>query len=1179
MPDGYPFLSLDSGLTVKELCEQMVGIINAVPGGIAIYQAAGERFLSDYFSDGVLELSGYSREEYGKLVREDALNIVYEADKSRVLAGIKAAMYSGNLLDIFYRMQHKNGNLIWIHLSGRRMGRSAENAKFCGVFTGMSSEVQLFQTIANDTADGIYVIDRETYDLLYVNESKNLFQMDESFVGQKCYHALHGEASPCSFCTLLTHKPDGQEHEMKLPGSDRCYVSSFREMDWNGIPAYVRYIKDVTEEAHTRREKERLEQYFQTMVKYLPGGVAVLDYRKDAEITPEFLSEGYARMLDMSLDEAWQISREDETAGIHPEDLPMVRAKLEEFVDSGDSRCEIVYRLRKGNGNYLWVKTTISVIQGDDGKYKLYASYHDMTEERMEQKRLRQQFNDMLMQHYRTPGPNALFVGHCNVSQNRILEMDDYTDSHLLEKFGSDREDFFTGISSLVVDDEERQAFLDKYLNAPSLAAYQRGEKELLLRCFIKLPKESTGRYVLVKVNLVKAPDTGDVTGILTVTDVTEQTINDRILHQLTVSSYDFVLDLDLFHDQYMVLTGSNPTMASSRYGSHSVQVLRMLENVVVPKDRDAYARALDPEIMMRRLEEESSYTFSYSMIDEEGDIRTKSMSVSAVDLRLGHVCLVRTDITDSVREQQGLLNVVAYTFELLAFIKVDDRRLTLHTRQTVLENLPPFVVEDYGGKSVGRLTELYGLGEEQKDIEDQFRLETMLKRLQERPSGYDFVLPYRSADGLRYKQVNVLWGDRNRKTVCMVRADVTDMLTAERQAKDALEKALKQAEEANQAKSDFLSSMSHDIRTPMNAIIGMTALAMAHLGDRDRLEDYLKKISFSSKHLLSLINDILDMSKIERGKITLNPEKSDLPGLVRQMEDMMKTQADEAGVFFETRLKAIEHPYFYGDSLRINQIMINILGNAVKFTPEGGRVEFLVKELIASDKEKKVRYLFTVRDTGIGMSEVFLQHIFEPFTRNRNMTDVEGTGLGLSITKGLVELMNGVIRVESKQFQGTAFEVELEFERADGSIREDRKAELPGFAQEVLLTGCCFLIAEDNAINSEILSELLRMYGADSMVKADGAQAVKEFERAEPGTYDAVLMDIQMPVMNGYEATRAIRKLDREDASSIPIVAMTANAFTEDIQQAMEAGMDAHVSKPVDMQVLLSVLKRVMKK
>lgn len=1218
--DGFPLLHcvFHNISDLKEAKLEMDHLINSIPGGIAIYRKNGDAVCAEFLSDGVIGLSGYTRSEYETMIQNDTMNVVYEADRQRVYTNVENAMKNGSVLDVSYRIRHKNGRLIWIHMNGRRMGPLTERPKLYIVFTGMSAEARLFQSIANETADSIYVIDKNNYDLLYVNENEVMFAGTEGRVGQKCYAVLHGRTSPCPFCTLKDHEPDGAEHEMKMEGSDHFYMTRFKESDWNGIPAYVKYVRDVTEEVRNRKEKERLEEYFQTVIKNLPGGIAVVRSEKDGSMIPEFLSDGFAALTNMPMEQAWKLYSQDAMSGVHPDDLERVSQEMEDHMGRGESSFELVYRLVRGDGSYVWVKNTLSMLQSEEGEKRFYAVYNDVTKEREEQETIRRQFKERLMQHYGTTDPNALIMGHCNITRNQIIEISDHTDSKLLETFGWNRQAFFSGIGSLVVDEADRRTFLNTYLNEPAMAAFERNDTEQIVKCFIKLPKEEKGRYVQFKVNLVDAPDTGDVTGILTVTDITEQVINDRILHQLSVTSYDFVIDLNLDQDTFTILTcNKNANCLPNQVGCHSERVRHMVDSVIVPKDREQYEKSLDPKEIRRRLKQEGAYTFSFSIVDANRDIRTKNITVSEVDLRLGRVCLVRSDITDSVREQQGFLNIMAYTFDLVGFIDIYSNRLTMHTRQTVLENLPPYVVENYG-RAAEKFVGHYEPDRGKEEAYRQFSMEVILQELAVKPGGYDFVFPYRSGDEVRYKQINVLWGDENHRTVCLVRADVTDMLAEERKRKRALENALELAKEASRAKSDFLSTMSHDIRTPMNAIMGMTALAMAHLDERRWVEDCLKKISVSSRHLLSLINDILDMSKIEQSKITLNHMRMSLSGLLEQLSAIMAPQAEAAGLRFTIRRLNIEHEYFYGDHLRINQILINLLSNAVKFTPEGGCVEFLAEEIeakeavtgeskteeageeefkpeeaVAGESKPKeavaeeikpetanpggspgrVRYRFTVRDTGIGMTDEFLSHLFEPFTRDA--TRVEGTGLGLSITKGLVDLMGGSITVESHVHAGTVFQVELECERAP-KREPDPVLAGPGAVcplKDQIFKGRRFLIAEDNTINAEILCELLKMQGAESDIRTDGALAVQAFRDAPPGTYDAVLMDIRMPEMNGYEATKAIRRMDREDAGSIPIIAMTANAFSEDVQAALEAGMNAHIAKPIDMDVLKTAL------
>lgn len=337
-----------------------------------------------------------------------------------------------------------------------------------------------------------------------------------------------------------------------------------------------------------------------------------------------------------------------------------------------------------------------------------------------------------------------------------------------------------------------------------------------------------------------------------------------------------------------------------------------------------------------------------------------------------------------------------------------------------------------------------------------------------------------------------------------------------------------------------------------------------------------MKKISVSSQHLLSLINDILDMSQIEQSKIHMNIQAIHMDEIIDQIFSIMNSQAKDAELQFVVECEEIEHPCFLGDMLRIKQILLNLLSNAFKFTAAGGKVVFRTEEIPAG-KDTGVRYRFTVSDTGIGMTQQFMEHLFEPFCRSEKVNKVEGTGLGLSITKGLVELMGGEIQVESQLNCGTTFRIEIEFERV--VERADCKSCVKENASEESLEGRHFLLVEDNAINSEILGELLQMRGATYTLRENGLEAVEEFQNSRPGTYDAILMDIQMPVMNGHEATKEIRKLSRPDAKEIVIVAMTANAFAEDVQKAIDAGMDGHIAKPVDMKLLCNTLSELLPK
>ena len=397
------------------------------------------------------------------------------------------------------------------------------------------------------------------------------------------------------------------------------------------------------------------------------------------------------------------------------------------------------------------------------------------------------------------------------------------------------------------------------------------------------------------------------------------------------------------------------------------------------------------------------------------------------------------------------------------------------------------------------------------------------------------------------------------------------------KKAKNITTEALQTAENANKAKTDFLSNMSHDIRTPMNAIIGMTSLIRHDAGNKAKVIEYADKIDISSQHLLGIINNVLDMSKIEAGKTVFKYTDFSILDFITELNAIFHSQIDEKNQTLTIIKENIRHEWVNGDQVHLMQIFSNLVSNAVKYTQEGGKIQFLVEEC-ETKSSVYAKYRFLVSDNGMGMSADFKDTIFDAFTRaESSMTNkIQGTGLGMAITKNLVEAMGGTIDVESELSQGSCFEVLIDLRIAEdrfvSSAEQVEKDEPAGN----VLKGMRFLCAEDNELNAEILMELLKIEGAECTICENGKRVLEAFEQSAPGDYDMILMDVQMPVMNGYEATKAIRRSSHELAKTIPIIAMTANAFSEDIQHSLAAGMNAHVSKPVEMKVLEKTIRSI---
>lgn len=526
-------------------------------------------------------------------------------------------------------------------------------------------------------------------------------------------------------------------------------------------------------------EKERVEgkvveQYYEALLRCIPADIAVVRRDSMGRFIPEFLSDGFLEMTGMSEETMRKLRYRDTLDGVHPDERDYVKENLEQCLEEKKNSCELRYRVKKGESDYIWVSAKYSLFR-DEGKGEyIFINYYDITAEEEQQEQLRQKYREQILQHYLLNDDDILVLGHCNITQNKILDMVDRADMGLLDKFGSLREDFFKGVGTLIPDQREREEFYGKYLNEPSLRAFNNGVKEVLMACYIELPGKKEGKYVQFQVDLVSVPDTGDVTGILTVTDVTEKKIQNTVFSRLSEINYDLVVEVDLIRNTYTIVSGEDWD-DSEMEGDFLKRVERVREKVV-SDDRELFWEMISPGKILQHLEGRKSYSFTYSCKNKDGMLTTKSMAVTSIDSRL--------------------------------------------------------------------------------------------------------------------------------KRICMVRSDVTEMLAAERKEKEELERALSAAEKASRVKSNFLSSMSHDIRTPMNAIIGMTTLALRNIDNKEKVQDYLKKISISSHHLLSLINDILDMNQLECAHMKLDHSCLHLEELLNHLSSIMLPQAQYTGLDFQIEKK-----------------------------------------------------------------------------------------------------------------------------------------------------------------------------------------------------------------------------------------------------------------------------------
>ncbi len=534
-----------------------------------------------------------------------------------------------------------------------------------------------------------------------------------------------------------------------------------------------------------------------------------------------------------------------------------------------------------------------------------------------------------------------------------------------------------------------------------------------------------------------------------------------------------------------------------------------------------------------------------------------------------------------SRRHQMELIQALSTDYNLVCFFELDTGMGTVlqSDDESVLGEIfhDEISLKDSFEQYIQKLV----FAEDQEMLREAISPENLKKELAEKGlfSVYYRIVKNGEMEYFQVKAVRTGAWDVHRGIVLGFHS-VDEEIRSEMEKKNLLEEALQQANQASKAKSAFLSNMSHDIRTPMNAIVGFTSLAISRIDQKEQVEEYLGKIMTSGNHLLNLINDVLDMSRIESGKIRLDEKPCSLLDIVNGLRNILQADVHAKQMEMYINMEDIRNEEIYCDRLRLNQVLLNLLSNSVKYTEAGGMIHMCVTEKDGAP-EGYANYEFIIKDNGIGMSEEFVKHIFEPFEREENSTisGIQGTGLGMAITKNIVDMMGGTIEVASKQGVGTEFKVSFVFRIcSDLQDRQEKEKSRKNTAEKGsrVQTGR-ILLAEDVELNQEIAVTILGDAGFETEVAKNGQVAVEMLQKSEPGYYKVILMDIQMPVMNGYEATREIRQLENKELASIPIIAMSANAFEEDRQEALKSGMNGHIAKPIDVGNLFDTLDEVL--
>ncbi len=945
--------------------------------------------------------------------------------------------------------------------------------------------------------------------------------------------------------------------------------------------AYVQETMHKLEEEMQQKNKQ-----LEIIMNSVSGGLAIC--RDDEQYSYVYVSEEAARVFGYTVDEFMQVSGGAVAALIYPNDRERALCGRREGLKSNGQSYEQKYRVICKDGSLKWVLDSGRTYENENGEIVIHTLYLDITKSEQAAEEILQQ-KELLTSIFNTV-PYGILRFRRTPSEYKLISINPAAISLLGYH---DRDVFFrewkTGIADTVLEE-------DRHILVNSYAAIKNLGDNVDVEYRICWPDGSI-HWLQGSNSIVAAAEEYQVIQRIFF-DITknrmleEQLRREQEMYRLAMESssdimYEYVVAEDTLTTYEPRTTEGGANYVEKRSFPHYQQILAE-GHIVHPKDAALVIKNIcqgnAQPFECRLCLDASLAQDEYWWYGVTGKAIFRNNMICRVVGTFRNIHQGKMALRANMKElymNQSALQAVNGSYLSIYYVNLPEDWV-YGIRLPGMGNYAEYEQKDNVFAMLQQYIDEYVVSDDQEKMRAFISLDNLNRELQSRNDLTSIEYRDTRNGQKRWLQMDFYLVQKEQgvvQHVIMTFQNVTErrkkeleLRQEEERARKALEEAYEAVRRASAAKSDFLSHMSHDIRTPMNAIVGMTAIAEKNIMNSEKLQDCLQKIKLSSAHLLSLINEVLDMSKIENGNLELNTVPFYLKKMLQDTAKMIQTEVDAKQQVFELRMDSLLHDAVEGDMVRVQQILLNLLSNAVKYTPRGGSIQLEVRELPQA-KSGIGCYQFIVGDNGIGMTEAFQEKIFLPFERaeDSRVVEVQGTGLGLAITQNLVRMMNGMIEVSSRLNEGTQFIVTLYFPLVLEVESDLAAPTVP--VSEKQNRNWRILLVEDNDLNREIAKELLEAEGILVEEAMNGAMAVDKFTQADVGYYDLILMDIQMPVMNGYVAARTIRALARPDGTKIPIIALTANAFVDDIYLSKQAGMNAHLAKPLNMEQIMATL------